>query len=464
MIDQTTLVAVIVLAVVAAALTWASMLMAALESAIGRVTRANLNNYTIEIQTDAEMTQFTRRKAMTKVAKVQRILANRRASGGGCAFYRVLCSVLVGVLVACVAWLLDAPLWGVLVAGAVVACVVAFISLLMRPKNAGSSDPLHVVLRHASLATFALNCAPLGRRDAAESHGELSDDEEREKLQLEQGRAAVDRLIETNRLDPEVSEMLRNVLRLSDTLTREIMVPRTDMITIERDETLEDFLRLCSRSGFSRIPVIGTDVDDLIGIAYLKDAVRATAFNAAADSRAVSSIVRAPMLVPESKPVDDLFHEMQQTRHHVAVVVDEYGGVAGLVTVEDAIEEIVGELADEHDRTQHAQPQQIGPDEWSMPARTPIADLEEIFQIDLDESDVDTVYGLLTKLLGRVPIVGASAVTHGLRLKAVDSAGRRKKVSTIVVEPNRVESGGETETTKDETDGAEGAGDSEERQ
>jgi CBS domain containing-hemolysin-like protein len=192
---------------------------------------------------------------------------------------------------------------------------------------------------------------------------------------------------------------------------------------------------LFSRSGFSRIPVIGDSVDDLVGVAYLKDAVRATSFNPEAGSREVSSIVRDPLLVPESKPTDDLFHQMQRQRQHIAIVVDEWGGIAGLVTIEDAIEQIVGELEDEHDRSQHQEPEKIGPTTWRVPARTPIADLEEIFEIDIDEDDVDTVYGLLTKLLGRVPIVGESAITRGLRLTAVDSAGRRKKVSMILVEP-----------------------------
>ena len=133
------------------------------------------------------------------------------------------------------------------------------------------------------------------------------------------------------------------------------------------------------------------------------------------------------------------------------------GGIAGLATIEDTIEQIVGELEDEHDRTQHADPEQIGENKWSMPARTPIADLEEIFEIVIDEDDVDTVYGLLTKLLGRVPIVGSTAVTRGLRLTAVDSAGRRKKVSTIVVEPAHVEGVDETEQHVDHTNGAEEA-------
>lgn len=125
---------------------------------------------------------------------------------------------------------------------------------------------------------------------------------------------------------------------------------------------------------------------------------------------------------------------MQRIRQHVAVVVDEYGGIAGLVTIEDAIEQIVGELEDEHDRTQHADPEEIRDGVWKMPARTSIADLEDIFEVHIDEDDVDTVFGLLTKLIGNVPIVGSSAITRGLKLTAVDSAGRRKKVSTILVE------------------------------
>ena len=168
-------------------------------------------------------------------------------------------------------------------------------------------------------------------------------------------------------------------------------------------------------------------------------------------------LLREANFVPESVRADVLFRDMQKRKNHLCIVVDEYGGIAGLVTIEDTIEQIVGELEDEHDRTQHADPEQIGENKWSMPARTPIADLEEIFEIDIDEDDVDTVYGLLTKLLGRVPIVGSTAVTRGLRLTAVDSAGRRKKVSTIVVEPAHVEGVDETEQHEDHTNGAEEA-------
>ena len=432
--ETTTITMIAILVVIALLLVWLSLSMAATEGAVGRVTRASLNNLILEIQTDTEASQFIRDKKIKRIHKVQRLIADRYATAGSCAFFRITCNVLDGVLVAAIASLCDAPLWAGLLVGFVFALVVAVISLLVRPRSAGASKPVDLMLKHADAASVAVALTPFakigGQKDAKRHSNDLSDDEELEKIQLEQGRATID---------------------------REIMVPRTDMICIERGETLENMLKLCSRSGFSRIPVIGDDVDDLVGVAYLKDAVRATAFNPAAISRDVESIVRDPMLVPESKPVDDLFHQMQRTRQHVAIVVDEYGGIAGLVTIEDTIEQIVGELEDEHDRTQHADPEQIGENKWSMPARTPIADLEEIFEIDIDEDDVDTVYGLLTKLLGRVPIVGSTAVTRGLRLTAVDSAGRRKKVSTIVVEPAHVEGVDETEQHEDHTNGAEEA-------
>ena len=439
--DPMTVALVILLVVVALALVGLSLAMAAAEGAVSRVTRASLNNLIFDVQTDTQTSQFIHMKKIDRIHKVQRLIADRFATSGSCAFFRIACNVLDGVFVSSIVSLFEAPLWAELTSGFVFAVVVAVISVLVRPRAAGASKPVDIMLRHATLVTVAVALTPFaragGRQSSKRRQGgpSLSDDEELEKIQLEQGRSMIDRLVESNGFDPEVSEMMRNVLTLSETLTREIMVPRTDMICIERDDSLEDLLKLCTRSGFSRIPVVGASVDDLVGIAYLKDAVRATAFNLAAKDRTVDTICREPMLVPESKPVDDLFHVMQRTRQHVAMVVDEYGGIAGLVTIEDAIEQIVGELEDEHDHTQHTAPVQDGEHVWRMPARTPIADLEELFEVDIDEDDVDTVYGLLTKLLGQVPLVGMSAVTRGLRLTAVDSAGRRKKVSTILVEP-----------------------------
>lgn len=426
--------------VIAVLLVWLSLSMAAAEGAIPRVTRASLNNMVIEIQTNEdEISAIVRMRKIARIHRVKRLISDRYAASSACVFVRIFCNVLDGVLIASLASVFDSPLWLTVLLGVIASILVAIISLFVSPRTVGAAQPVAKLIRLSRIVSIAIALNPFVRITndvdiSRKKHTDLSEDEALEDIQRDQAKASIDRLVEANDFDPEVSEMMRNVLTLSDTLTREIMVPRTDMICVKSDETLENFLKLCSRSGFSRVPVIGDSVDDLVGIAYLKDAVRATVFNHAASLRPVSTIIREPMFVPESKPVDDLFHEMQRIRQHVAVVVDEYGGIAGLVTIEDAIEQIVGELEDEHDRTQKADPVEVSDGVWRMPARTPIADLEDLFEVHIDEDDVDTVFGLLTKLLGNVPIVGSSAVTRGLKLTAVDSAGRRKKVSTILVE------------------------------
>lgn len=435
-LNDPTIPAVVAMALAALLLVWFSLVMASTEGAVSRVTRSSLNNLILDVQTGPD-SQFTKMKQIDRIHRVQRLVADRFATSGSCAFFRIVCNILDGVLVASIADALGAPLWMTLLVGVLFALIVGVVSILVRPRSTGASKPLQIMLKHSRVVSFVVLLTPFARVNGigrGSGKAELSDDEELEKIHLEQGRAMIDRLVETNDFDPEISEMLRNVLTLSETLTREIMVPRTDMICIGRKERLGSVLKMFSRSGFSRVPIIGDSVDDLVGMAYLKDAVKAVAFNPAAADRPVESISRDPLLVPESKPVDDLFHQMQRQRQHVAIVVDEYGGIAGLVTIEDALEQIVGEMEDEHDRTQKSEPERIGEGRWRFPARAPIADIEEIFEIDLDEDDVDTVYGLLTKMLGRVPLVGSSAVTHGLKLTAVDSAGRRKKVSTILVE------------------------------
>lgn len=431
---------IVLLGIATLVLAWLSLLLAGLEAAVTRVTRASLNNLTLETQTDDDLTKFARMKRIEKIARVQSMVADRNATASSAAFFRIVFNIVCGVLVTIIAAQFTDQWWIDLLIGLAGALIVGFLSVMFRPRMTGTAKPLDMMVRHSLMLKITVVLTPFARitgvgKSFREDKSDLSDDEEIEKVHYEQGKAMVDRMVEATTLDPEVAEMLRNVVTLSETLTREIMVPRTDMICVNEHETLASTLQLFSRSGFSRIPVIGDSVDDLVGVAYLKDAVRATSFNPEAGSREVSSIVRDPLLVPESKPTDDLFHQMQRQRQHIAIVVDEWGGIAGLVTIEDAIEQIVGELEDEHDRSQHQEPEKIGPTTWRVPARTPIADLEEIFEIDIDEDDVDTVYGLLTKLLGRVPIVGESAITRGLRLTAVDSAGRRKKVSMILVEP-----------------------------
>ena len=214
--------------------------------------------------------------------------------------------------------------------------------------------------------------------------------------------------------------MIQSVFELGDTPAREVMVPRTEMVWIESDKTAGQATSLAVRSGHSRIPVIGENVDDVVGVVYLKDLVQRTYYsnNGGRDTK-VSEVMRPAVFVPDSKPLDALLREMQRDRNHMALLVDEYGAIAGLVTIEDVLEEIVGEIADEYDTDEVAPVEELGDKRYRVSARLPIEDLGELYDIEFDEDlDVDTVGGLLALELGRVPLPGAEVTWDGLQLRA----------------------------------------------
>ncbi|HEX3713460.1 MAG TPA: hemolysin family protein [Trebonia sp.] len=252
------------------------------------------------------------------------------------------------------------------------------------------------------------------------------------------GRPGVDDLVDyiesQDEIAPGERAMVRSVVELGDTIVREVMVPRTDMVFVERDKTLDQAISLALRSGFSRIPVTGESTDDVVGIAYLKDIVAWSHEHPGEDeSERVETVMRPATYVPDSKPVDELLRQMQQQRSHVAIVIDEYGGTAGLATIEDILEEIVGEIADEYDN-ERAPVEWLAPGTARVTARLPVADLEELFDITVEAEDVETVGGLLAHELGRVPIAGSAATVAGLRLTAENLAGRRNKLGTVLIE------------------------------
>jgi CBS domain containing-hemolysin-like protein len=252
------------------------------------------------------------------------------------------------------------------------------------------------------------------------------------------GRPGVEDLVDyiesQDEIEPTEREMVRSVVELGDTIVREVMVPRTDMVFVERDKTLTQALSLALRSGFSRIPVTGESTDDVVGIAYLKDIVAWTSEHADADEpERVEKVMRPATYVPDSKPVDELLRQMQQQRIHVAIVIDEYGGTAGLVTIEDILEEIVGEIADEYDN-ERAPVEWLAPGTARVTARLPVTDLEELFGVTVDAEDVETVGGLLAHELGRVPIAGSEATVADLHLTAENLAGRRNRLGTVLIE------------------------------
>jgi CBS domain containing-hemolysin-like protein len=248
-------------------------------------------------------------------------------------------------------------------------------------------------------------------------------------------RGLVDYLERRTGIEPGEREMVRSVFELGDTIAMDLMVPRTDMVFVESDKTVEQALSLAMRSGFSRIPVVGENEDDVVGIGYLKDIVAWSHDHPGADAtEKIAAVMRRATFVPDSKPVDELLRQMQAQRNHMVIVIDEYGGTAGLVTIEDILEEIVGEITDEYDNERP-------PVEWlddgsaRVIARLPVAELEELFGVRIGAEDVETVAGLLAHELGRVPIAGSTATVSGLRLTAENLAGRRNKIGTVLVEP-----------------------------
>ncbi len=246
-------------------------------------------------------------------------------------------------------------------------------------------------------------------------------------------RDLVDIAGESALIEAEEREMIHSIFELGDTVAREVMVPRPDMVSIGRDRPLGKAMSLFLRSGFSRVPVIGEGTDDVLGVLYFKDVARAVNANAeAATGVLVTEVMRPVLRVPESKPVDDLLKEMQAERLHFAIVIDEYGGTAGLITIEDILEEIVGEITDEYDREQD-EVEHLEGGLVRVPAAMPVDDLADLFDVEIETEDVDSVGGLLATTIGMVPIAGAVGQVAGLELSAERMAGRRRRVATVLV-------------------------------
>jgi len=363
-------------------------------------------------------------------------------------FGRVTCEVLATVLVARLFFEHVARGWaGVLIAGVVMA-VVLYVFAGVAPRTLARQHAARVALVLARpISALATVLGPLTsllialgnaltpgqglRQGPFSSEAEL-----RELVDL----AERDRVIE----DDE-RQMIHSVFELGDTFVREVMVPRPDMVVIERGKTLRQATSLALRSGFSRIPVVGENIDDVIGIVYLKDVTRRIyEYRDAEQNEHVENIMRIATFVPDSKPVDELLRDMQLQRIHAAVVVDEYGGTAGLVTIEDLLEEIVGEISDEYD-TDRPEIEELADGDVRVSARLNVDDFADHFAIRPDEAeveDVDSVGGLMASLLGMVPIAGSSVEFHGLLLTAESLAGRRNRISTVLVHRRSAEPAG----------------------
>ena len=369
---------------------------------------------------------------------------------------RVACELLATVLVAAVLVNALGFGWLALALTTVVMTIVSYVLVGVGPRTIGRQHPYPVALGTAgvtrllgrvfgplaSLLILIGNAITPGR---GFREGPFAEVELRELVDLYEARGVVEH---------DEREMIHSVFELGDTIAREVMVPRTEIVWIESEKSVKQALALALRSGFSRIPVIGENIDDIVGLVYVKDLVRRIQDpNDPHGHTAVTEVLRPPSLVPESKPVDELLREMQARRTHMAIVIDEYGGTAGLVTIEDILEEIVGEITDEYD-VERPPVEWLDTDTARVTSRLSVQDLAGLFDVALPNGEVETVAGLLAHLLGRVPIPGAEVEVGGLRLVAESATGRRNRIDSVLVSRlARLRRAGRDDGTEEEPNG-----------
>jgi CBS domain containing-hemolysin-like protein len=412
----------IVVLIVAVALIPTGGLLACVDSALARVSAARVEEFYRE-----------RRRGS---AALHAIIADRARYTNLLLMLRVGCELTATVLATIVAQSEFGGRWPVYLITVLIMVVIVYAVIGVGPRTIGRQHPNAVALSGAAavrllgrvfnpLASLLIHFGNAITPGRGFREGPFSSEVElRELVDIAEQRGVVEH---------GERQMIQSVFELGDTIAREVMVPRTEIVWLERTKTVPQALALALRSGFSRIPVVGENIDDVVGVVYLKDLARRGQDAERARVTAVEEVMRPASLVPESKPVDELLREMQARRTHIAIVIDEYGGTAGLITIEDILEEIVGEITDEYD-VERPPVERIDDDTARVTARLAVEDLEDLFGVELPErDDVETVGGLLADALGRVPIPGASVEAYGLELVAESAGGRRNRIDTVLV-------------------------------
>lgn len=351
-------------------------------------------------------------------------------------FMRVAAETTAAVLVTMTFAIVIPQWWLALLCSAFIMIVASFVLVGSSPRSVGRENS-HAVIKltawlvHAIrvlLGPIAAALVTVGNKVTPGRPKTATFSSEQQLLSM------VDEATELDVLEEDDRELIHSIFEFNETVVREVMIPRTDMVTIDGPEGISSAMALFLGRGISRMPVTGEDVDEVLGVLYLRDVARLSyekPLNAAKVT--VAELVRPALFVPESMKADKLLRQMQLESNHLAMVVDEYGGIAGLVTLEDLIEELVGDISDEYDRAVE-EVKHLGEGRYRVAARLPVDELGEIFGIDLDDDDVDSVGGLLTKALGRLAEPGSVATVSGLILTAERTEGRRKRLSTVLVE------------------------------
>jgi putative hemolysin len=354
----------------------------------------------------------------------------------------LICQLVVATLVGILAvrWF---GAWGV-VAATVFEIVVIFVFAEAVPKNWAVHHPERAALLSAPVVSSVIHFWPirmistgligLANVFIGDQTGYLGAGVTESEL-----LAMADVAVEGDVIETEERALIHSIIEFGDTVVREVMVPRTDMVAIATDETVEAALERALEAGFSRMPAVEQQIDDVAGIAYTRDMIRAV--RAGQEDQPVGAHLRAAHFVPETKRVSSLMREMQADKFHLAIVVNEYGGTAGLVTLEDLIEELVGEIVDEFD-VEEAPVEHLASGELRVSARLPVDEVNDLIDASLPTGAWDTVGGLVFDLLGHVPVAGESVTADGLRLVVDRVNGRRIERVRIVPVPAPTPEGG----------------------
>jgi CBS domain containing-hemolysin-like protein len=396
-------------------------LMAAVDAAISVQSRADI----------ADLAEKSRAKRSLRA-----IAADPSAHLNAISFMRIIAETTAAVLVTLAFSIIFSAWWVTLLLSALIMTGVSFVLVGASPRSVGRvhsklvlqvSSPLVHFLR-VLLGPVANALVALGNRVTPSRARSSVVASEEQLLSIVDEATALDVLEEDDR------ELIHSIFEFNETVVREVMIPRTDMVTIDASAPLSAAMSLFLSKGVSRVPVVKGTVDQVVGVLYLRDVAKLSFEQPlGADEVTMGELARPALFVPESKKADALLRQMQLESNHLAMVVDEYGGIAGLVTLEDLIEELVGDISDEYDREVELV-EQVGEGRYRVSARLAVDELGELFGLELDDDDVDTVGGLFAKTLGRLPVAGSVATTSGLVFTADRTEGRRKRLSTVLVE------------------------------
>lgn len=378
-------------------------------------------------------------ETLRKPQALRAVAADMAAHITALRFVRVVFETLAAVLVtlAVYGWL--EQWWQVLLVAGAVMTVVSFVVTGSSSRSVGIRQALGLIRFFAGFVrALRMAVGPLAEGLVVVGNLVTPGSVGASLTSEDQFRNWVDEATEKDMIEEEDRELLHSVFEFGDTIVREVMVARTDMITVEATDTVASVMGVFLDRGVSRIPVIGKDSDEVVGICYLRDVARVGHEKPGVAKKAqISTLAKPALFIPESKKADDTLRFLQREQNHLAMVVDEYGGIAGLVTLEDLMEELVGEISDEYD-AEVVEVHDLGDDRYRVSAKYSLDDLADVYDIDIEEDDVDTVGGLLAKLLGRLPQGGSTAQTPDLVLVAEKPDGRNQRVAWIAVSPTPV--------------------------